>query len=351
MSEQSQAGKIQTVLGLIEPESLGITMTHEHLLIDLTNYFEAPAEASQRGYIHRPVTIDILSDIRRVWKYNIDNLQLLDEQAAIEEVLKYKYAGGNAIVDATSIGIGRDPLALARISRATGLNVIMGASYYVPSSHPPDMGDRTESEIANEIISDLTVGVGETGIRSGVIGEIGCWWPPGPNEPKILRASAYAQSQTGAPILIHPGYHNKAHDKIMATLIEGGADPKNVIMGHLDTTQNDMGALKSLAETGCFMEYDTFGSEDTSHSALSNQERVSDAQRLDRIQFLTEQGHLDQILVAQDVCTKSSYTRYGGKGYAHILNNIVPRLRRKGFSNDDIHKILVDNPQRALAFK
>ena len=60
MSEQSQAGKIQTVLGLIEPESLGITMTHEHLLIDLTNYFEAPAEASQRGYIHRPVTIDIL---------------------------------------------------------------------------------------------------------------------------------------------------------------------------------------------------------------------------------------------------------------------------------------------------
>ena len=226
MSEQSQAGKIQTVLGLIEPESLGITMTHEHLLIDLTNYFEAPAEASQRGYIHRPVTIDILSDIRRVWKYNIDNLQLLDEQAAIEEVLKYKYAGGNAIVDATSIGIGRDPLALARISRATGLNVIMGASYYVPSSHPPDMGDRTESEIANEIISDLTVGVGETGIRSGVIGEIGCWWPPGPNEPKILRASAYAQSQTGAPILIHPGYHNKAHDKIMATLIEEGPTPR-----------------------------------------------------------------------------------------------------------------------------
>lgn len=345
------SGKVQTVLGAIEPEQLGVTITHEHLLIDLTCYYQEPTEASQRAYIHAPVTIDMLGRIRQVWRYNLDNLRLWDVDAAIEEAALYKHAGGNSLVDATSIGIGRDPQALARISRATGLNIIMGASYYVPFSHPPDMDRKTEDQIASEIIRDITEGVGETGIRAGVIGEVGCWWPMSDNVRKVLRASAYAQQETGAAILIHPGFHDDAHHEIMDILIKAEADPQRVIMGHLDTTLNDFGALKALAETGCYMEYDTFGSEDTSNSPLSHQDRVSDVQRIQRIQFLVEQGFGQQILVAQDVCTKSQLVRYGGKGYAHVLTNIVPRMRRKGFTQAQIHAILVDNPRWALTFK
>ena len=346
----NQTGKVQTVLGTIEPDQLGVTHTHEHLLIDLACYYMQPDEASLRAYGHAPISIDMLSKKTEIFRYHLDNLRLLSVETTVEEALVYKFAGGDALVDATSIGIARDPLGLARVSRATGLHIIMGGSYYVPFSHPPDMDTKTEDEIADQIIRDITVGVGETGVRCGVIGEIGCWWPLTDNVCKVLRASAHAQVQTGAPILIHPGYHDESHDEIMEVLVGAGADLKRVVMGHLDHTRNDLGALKALAETGCFMEYDAFGDEDTSGHALSDLDNVSDAQRLDRIQFLIDHGHLDQILLSQDVATKGHLERHGGKGYAHILNKIVPRMRKRGFTEDQIHSMLVDNPRRELTF-
>ena len=351
MSQQQLSGKVQTVLGPIEPDDLGITLTHEHLLIDLTCYFEAPDAASERGYIHRPLTIDWLGRLRPRWKYNIDNMQLLDERATTEEVLEYRYAGGNSLVDVTSIGIGRDPLALARISRATGLNIVMGASHYVPVSHPPDMDQRSEDSIAERIIRDVTVGVGETGVRSGIIGEVGCWWPMPDNVRKVLRASARAQTETGATILIHPGSHNESHAEILDILVKAGADPTRVVMGHLDTALSDMGLLKDLASSGCFLEYDTFMTEDTTPSSLTPQDMVNDVQRMEKLELLIENGHGDQIVIAQDVCTKRHFVRHGGKGYAHILNNIVPRMRRRGFTEEQVNAILVDNPKRALTFR
>ena len=349
MSPEELSGKVQTVLGPIAPESLGVTMTHEHLLVDLRCYFERPDEASERAYVHAPVTMDVLGRISRMWLHNLDNLFLGDIDAAIGEALLYKNEGGGSLVEATSRGIGRDPLGLARISRATGLNVIMGAGYYVPQSHPPDMDDKSEDEITEEIVRDITVGVGDTGIRSGIIGEIGCTWPLQDNVRKVLRASARAQSETGACILIHPGPEDECHQAILDVLVSAGARPQRVIMGHLDGTLTDLGLLKSLAETGCFLEYDNFSKED-SHSFLSSRDRVNDVQRIEKLAFLAENGHVDQLVVAQDVCTKHHYTRYGGKGYAHILNEIVPRMRTKGFSEADVEAILVDNPRRALTF-
>ena len=154
MSPSPLTGKVQTVLGPIEPVALGITQTHEHLLIDMGCYFAAPAEASERAWIHKPLTMDGLGWAWRRFAYYLDFQQLLDVQVAIEEISRYKYAGGNSLVDATSVGIARDPLALTRISRATGLNVIMGSSYYVPVSYPPDMDQRSEDEIFEKIVAN-----------------------------------------------------------------------------------------------------------------------------------------------------------------------------------------------------
>ena len=346
----SQTGKVQTVLGPIEPEQLGVTHTHEHLLIDLACYHLTPSEASLRAHVNAPLRMDVLGEISRIWRYHQHNRRLWDLGEAIEEALLYKYEGGSALVDATSVGIARDPLGLARISRATGLHIIMGASYYVPFSHPPDMDRKTEEEIVEEITRDVTVGVKDTGVRSGIIGEIGCWWPLEDSMRKVLRASAEAQVQTGAPILIHPGYHDESHDEIMEVLVGAGANPCRVVMGHLDHTRNDLGALKALAETGCFMEYDAFGDEDSSGSTLSDQVQVSDIQRLERIEFLIEHGHLEQIVVSHDVGAKMQLTRYGGKGYARILKYIVPRMIKRGFTEEQIRTILVDNPRRELTF-
>jgi phosphotriesterase-related protein len=327
-------------------------MMHEHLLLDLTCYLRRPDEASLRAYWDRPVTMDWLGNFPALFWHSVENMRLLDERAAIEEVLKYRYAGGGALADTTSMGIARDPLALARISRATGLKVVMGGSYYVSLSHPADMDKRTEDSIARQIIRDVKEGVGDTGVRSGLIGEVGCSdWPLPKNERKALRASGTAQAETGAPVSIHTASGEEAKHGILDILADGGADPRHVIMGHLDS-YTDRRALKRLAQTGCFMEIDVFGWE---HSALEGSyegvDWTTDAQRIDNIQYLIEQGHVGQILIAQDVCQKWMYTRYGGKGFAHILENIVPRMRKRGFTDAHLKAILVDNPARALTFR
>jgi len=350
-SKSKLSGKVQTVLGPIEPGQLGITHTHEHLLIDLTCYFQMPEEASRRADVHAPLTMDMLGRMEKAWYYNLDNNQLFSVERAIEEVMEFKLNGGNSLVDTTNIGLARDPLALARISRAAGLNVIMGASHYVPVSYPADMSKRSEDAIASQIIRDLTEGVGDTGVRSGVIGEIGVVWPMTPDQRKVLRASARAQVETGAPILIHSGGHNDSPSEILDVLAESGADPKRIIMGHLDFAIQDRKALKRLAKSGCFLEYDIFGIEGSGIEYMGYEmQLMNDVQRLETFEFLIEGGHGDQLLCAQDVCQKRQYTRYGGKGYGHILGSIVPRMRRRGFTQAQIDKILVHNPARALTF-
>ena len=349
------SGKIQTVLGLIDPNDLGITLTHEHALIDLSCYFVMPEEATERWYVDKPVTMEILGGIQSRWAHNKDSQLLIDEKQQTEEIYKYYLAGGNSFVDTTSIGIGRDPLALARMSRATGLNIIMGASHYVPVSYPDDIDERSEQQITDQIIGDITVGVKDTGIKSGIIGEVGNFWPTNETSRKILRASAHASVETGASILIHPGFHQDSLMHHMNDLIEAGADPTRIIMGHLDSFPLDI--VKQVAETGANLEYDTFGFEESSEGisdslpidpALTNS---TDVQRMQRIEQLIEWGYEDRIVIAQDVCFKHWTTSYGGKGYAHILENIVPRMRTRGFSTENIDNILIENPKRILAFK
>ncbi len=352
MSPRGSSGKVQTVLGEVEPGSLGVTLTHEHLLVDARCYFQMPEEASERWYVDRPVTFGTLSKIKTIHYTNKDNQMLLDERFAVEEVLKYRYAGGDSVVDTTSIGIGRDPLALARISRATGLNVVLGASHYVPEAHPADMDDLSEESIAQRIIDDVTFGVGDTGIKSGVIGEVGNHTPLSENMRKVLRASAHAQVETGAPILIHPGIHPDTPLEIIKVLTDAGAKAEQVIMGHLDTIR-PMSAIKELASTGCYLEYDRFGGEYTGMGFRSGDyetTNVSDVQRMESLEYLINEGFGERITIAHDVCWKTDTIPYGGKGYAHILESIVPRMRRRGFTDQHLDDILVNNPARALTF-
>jgi len=229
---QELAGKVQTVLGPIGPEQLGVTLTHEHLLVDLTVAHSPSEDASAKGFYHKPVSQETLGQIRYYGAQNADNARLFDVPTAIEEVGLYKQHGGDSLVDATSIGIARDPKGLSQISRATGVNIIMGASYYVAAAHPSDMDHRSEDDLVEQIVRDVTEGVDGTEIRSGVIGEIGCTWPLADNERKVLRASAQAQRLTGAPLLIHPGRDETAPLQIIEVLAEGGADLRRTIHGN-----------------------------------------------------------------------------------------------------------------------
>ena len=238
-------------------------------------------------------------------------------------------------------------MALSRIARATGLNIVMGAGYYVDSVHPDDMDGKTETDLANEILSELTEGVGDTGIRAGIIGELGCSWPLTDNERKVLCGAAAAQSDSGASILIHPGRNDAAPMEILNLLRQSGADLSRVVMGHLDRTVDKMEDILEIADTGCYLEYDLFGWE-TSNYPLSRIDMPSDAQRMDFIIQLIDHGYASKIVLAQDICFKIALTRYGGFGYAHIIENIVPRMRDKSISHNNIDAMLIDNPKKIL---
>ena len=340
---------IQTVLGAIPPSELGPTTTHEHLYIDFSFMFRPAQDSPSPELADAPIALENLGWIRRNYYSNRFNLQLMDLDTTISEVNRYREVGGGAIVDATSTGIGRNPEALVRISRESGVHIIMGAGFYVDAVHPEGMDERSVEDLALEITADLTEGVNGSGIKAGIIGEVGCTWPLTTNERKSLAAAAIAQRETGAAILIHPGRHPDAPAEILGLLANAGADLSRVIMGHLDRTVFEFDSLRSIAESGCFLEWDLFGNEG-SYYPLAELDMPSDAQRLDIVRGIADEGYLDRVVIGQDICTKHRLVKYGGHGYGHILQNIVPKMRRKGFSEDDIRAINVDNPANILAF-
>jgi phosphotriesterase-related protein len=343
-------GKVQTVLGPIPSESLGVTMTHEHLLVDLSPLQKPPVEASKRGAFYAPFSVELLGRINYGGQPNLDNSRLVDIETAICETMLYKRAGGTAIVEATSIGIGRDPEGLRQIARATGLHILMGGSYYVGPSHPPDLESRPEDDIAAEIVRDVVEGVGRSGIRTGVIGEVGCSWPLTAGEHKVLRASGRAQRRTGAPLLIHPGRDEAAPAEIVEVLRDVETDLSRTIIGHIERTIFERAALKKLAETGCVLEFDLFGREHSYYKHAAHIDLPNDAERIRTIAWLIGEGHGRQIVLSHDTAAKSHLVRYGGCGYAHIVQNIVPRMRLRGLQEADIQAMLVDTPRRVLAF-
>jgi phosphotriesterase-related protein len=344
------AGKSLTVLGPIDAEAMGVTLPHEHLLIDFAVMFREPAAASDKALAHQPVSLSNLGWVRQNFNANLDNLRLLDEQTALDEIMLFRRAGGQTVVDPTNVSLARDPRALARISRATGLHIVMGAGYYVAAAHPADMDRRSEDSIVREIVHEVTAGVGDTGVRAGLIGEIGNTWPWTENEKKVVRAAVEAQRQTGAPLMMHPGRDERAPMQIAELIDKHGGDLRRTVMCHIDRTIADERRLDELAATGIWLEYDLFGLENSYYPYNPDFDMPNDGGRMAQILRLIARGHQGQILMSHDIAYKSSLTTYGGYGYHHLLVNVVPRLRRKGVDDGGLQQLLVDNPRRAFTF-
>lgn len=339
---------VRTVLGDIPGQDLGFTQTHEHLLIDHAMPLPAGATASERRVDNAPIILSNYYETRR--HHTSEDVRLRSIDDAVEEVGHYVQRGGNSIVDATSIGIGRDPQGLAEISRRTGANVIMGAGYYTKDYHDEELAEQTETEIASHIVDDIQLGANDTRIRSGIIGEIGLSWPHHPVEEMVLRAACQAQRETGAAVLIHPGRDSRSPARAIDITTECGVDANRVIMSHVERTIFSTQGMRRLADTGCYVEFDLFGQE-SSYYSLSPIDMPNDATRVDYIVDLIEHGSLDKILIAQDTCHKTNLSKYGGEGYTHILDHVLPLMRRKGMTETQIDTITVSNSRKALEFE
>jgi phosphotriesterase-related protein len=341
--------QILTVRGPLEPAKLGSTLIHEHLLFDLTCYFTEPADDKGKTRAREPIQLNNLGWVRRNSMSSLHNLKMLEEELATTEAGRFRDAGGQAIVDQTINGIAPQPEGLRRISSATGLHIVAGSGYYIFPSHPADMDEKTVPGITDEIVGCVEKGINGTDVRAGLIGEIGASWPLHPNEEKCLHAAARAHLETGAPISIHPGQSPNSPMQVLDLLRRDGVDPERVIMSHVDARfREHIDLYRHLADTGCKLSFDTFA-RDIYYPMLGRQ-HPSDNLRVDVVAELVRRGFLDSIMVAQDCCYRMDLTAFGGYGYAHILEHILPRLRAHGVTDNDISGIMVANPARFLAF-
>ena len=332
-----------TVTGANDPAELGITLMHEHLLVDAASWWRGPDSGASERVSSGPVDVSIIGELRMDPFVNKDNCVLSDVEAAAEEVAIFRDLGGKTVVDTTGGSIGRDPAALRRISESTGLNIVMGSGFYLEGSHPARLWGMSVDDIAAEIARDATEGVDGSGVRSGIIGEIGVSADFSAAERKSLRGAARAQRMTGLPLSVHlPGWERYAH-QALDIVAEEGADVGRTVLCHMNPSGEDLDYQASVAERGAYVEYDMVGMD--YYYADQDAQSPSDDANARNLVRLIDNGYLDRLLISQDVFLKMMLTRNGGFGYGYILRHFVPRLRRHGLSQSDIDRILIANPR------
>lgn len=250
----------------------------------------------------------------------------------------------------TTTGISRDVKTLKRLSQETGVHIVAGAGFYVDATHSPETRSKSVEQLTEVLVDEVLQGADGTDIKCGIIGEIGCSWPLTDSEKKILQATAEAQTQLGCPVNIHPGRNSEAPFQIVRILQEAGADISKTVMSHLDRTIFDEKKLLEFAALGSYLEYDLFGTEMLNYQFNTAVDMPSDNDRIRTICSLISEGYDERIVISHDIHTKNRLVKYGGHGYSHILNNIVPKMLLRGISQQNIDKILLENPKRWLTF-
>jgi phosphotriesterase-related protein len=337
-------GKVQTVLGMISPDALGPTLMHEHVLCDLT-----PPELAAQQLPEVEIRLDNLFEIRHHWCRHAGHHVLADRELAAAELARFRNAGGSAVVELTCEGIAPDPAGLAAIARKTGLHIIAGSGPYVEAYLSRLQRERSTAAICEAMIDAVRQGIGDSGVRAGILGEIGLSTPFTDVERRSLVAAAQAQAATGAAINVHPPRTLDGTLQALAILSDAHADLERVIVSHVDRTVFDIEDMQRIAETGAVLEFDFFGIE-SAYYPFADVDLPNDGQRIRSIAGLVRRGYAHQVVISHDICTRTRLRRFGGHGYGHLLENAVPLMRRRGLSDDDILQMLVRTPRRLLAF-
>jgi phosphotriesterase-related protein len=359
------AGSVVTVTGRRDPGALGTTLPHEHLFADWRETkFDRPDSAHGRRLAEADVSLENRWWVARNYFSNRDNLRLGSYEEAIDEVRQFRRAGGDALVEVTPKGCGGDPALVRAVARETGVDVVQGTAYYVRDAHPDRVDDASVADLAAEFEADVRTGIDDTDVRAGVIGEIGLSGSIHDAEERVLRGAARAARRTGASVTVHPpGATPDSHrdgewpasrwgHEVLDIVGEEGLPPERVIVCHLDMSawHEDLDYQRRLAERGAYVEYDIFGQKSHLYKPAHEDAWPSDVQRVERLAELIADGHADRLLVSGDVFLKTHRLAYGGFGYRHVLDNVVPIFDGVGVDPAVVERILSENPARALAF-
>lgn len=340
-----------SVNGLVPAADLGITLPHEHLIIDFAcRYVAAEDEAELQP--NQPVLEDRWRLLRSPAGYRV-NLDGTSIEQAVTEANWFKRSGGRTVVDLTGVGLGANPVALKEIADRSGLNVIAATGLYIDASLPDWVREASVDQLADRLVDDIVNG-GREGIRRGAIGEIAIETAT-ELEMKCLRAGARAQARTSAPCFLHvmsgilPSFRPLT-DEIIAIYLEEGGDIERLVLCHQDGSGDDVAYQERLLRQGLWIEYDTFGSEGVFAFGDTYIQLPTDTQRIAELAELIRRGHIDRLLISQDVCYQTGKRGWGGHGLAHILDALAPRFRAAGVGREQLMQLMTDNPARLFCF-
>ena len=297
---------IQTITGRIPKNELGVTMCHEHFIVDLTT----------------------------VRKDGVSKIENVEE--VVPEIKLMMDLGVQAAIEVTTIDLKRDVKKLKAISEQTGLKIVCSTGFYLDPFHPDWLRKAGKEEIAEIFINDLTKGIDNTGIKAGIIAEIASS-PEAftASERKVLEAAAMAAKKTGAAVSTHTG--RKTAQETIDILVNGGVKPDKIIIGHQDLI-NDSEYHLGLLKQGVNIAFDTCGKS----AYMSDEIRAINAVKI------IEAGYGDHLLLSNDVSRKTYFVSNHKTGYTAAMKIVVPLIKEKGASDQQIHKLLVENPSRIL---
>lgn len=365
MYTKSNAGKIMTVCGPILPEELGPTLAHEHLVCDLSIYAAPSENPAEAKLFDKKVDMESLHFLRYNPCSMLENCRITNSEEDVEfltrELKRFASVGGKALVDMTLDGFGRDVVSARRISENSGVHVIAGCGNYVKEFHPPYVSELSVDKLAEKYIDEVRNGIGDTGIRPGMIGEIGTSWEIDPDEIKVMRAAAITQMETGLPINIHAPCSNWQNmHRILDILEEAGAELDHVVLSHRCgslsypslTVDEAVEHLASLAARGSYVEFDLCGGiypHFTPDGVLWN--HPDDRVRATALIKLCQRGYSKKLLLSHDACYRSVFSSYGGWALTHVMTDFKKILDYLHLPEEDYQSFIIHNPARMLTIR
>ena len=373
---KENAGKVMTVLGLIDPEALGPTLPHEHTLTNLY-FYAAPAKNPEEAkHFKEKVTLENLRFLHNNPYAIEENCINQDSDLIVKELELFKKAGGGSICElgplmkqegaffeGPDFKINTNPkhwLGVRDIAKRSGVNIIVSIGLYLEMAHPEQIKDMTVEQLANSFIDVIRNGYGDTGIRPGILGETGVGPVLHDDEIKALKAMAIAQGETGLGVNVHVEPYTWQYDfRILDILEESGADLTRVALSHREACLVDrkwsfhdaVDHLVGICDRGASVEFDTCGDHDLFYTEYATWANPSDSQRAVAVEALCNRGHAKRVLLSQDTAHRYLFTSYGGTSFTHLLTTFRDLCLQNGVSEYDYETILVRNPKNLLTIK
>lgn len=223
------------------------------------------------------------------------------------------------------------------------MHIITCVGYYSQTTYSDYVLQKNAKDLAAHMMSEVTHGIGDTGVKPGIIGELAAKdHIPTAEEEKVLRACAWVHNDTGLPISLHSAIGRPALNQI-AVLEDEGALLERVIVSHADygwceDIQEDIDFYQRILDKGSYLEFDQIGWNDV----------IPELEDIRRVMALLDKGYAGRLLLSSDLCRRSQYHKYGGRGYDYVLRSFVETLKKHGASDLQVKQMLVDNPRELL---